>query len=140
MGGDNTDISFTMTWVNIKKWKLMKAPGKLRAAQKFEPALQTTLHQNSWNFTCFIGFVFSQTNLVIKFNPVHIGTMDSFHHIFFLMRLNVLFSWGFKPQNILVILFHVSSQVYSRLHWRKASYRHAMKQPALRKQRSEIMY
>ena len=67
----------------------------------------------------FIGFIFSQTNLVFKFNPVDIGTMDNFHRIFFLMRLNILFSWGFKPQNVLIILFHVSSQASSRLYWRK---------------------
>ena len=61
--------SFIKTWVNIMKQKSAKVSGKWSVAQKSEPAIQRTLHQNRWHFTYFCTILLTQTNLVFKFNP-----------------------------------------------------------------------
>ena len=88
--------SFVKTWANLIKRKSMKVPGKLSVAQKFEPALQRTLHQNRWHLFLFPSLSLSislsqankQTNIASKFNPVLKFTASKcsscivFHEIF----------------------------------------------------------
>ena len=46
--------SFIKIWVNIKR-KLTKVPWKLSLAEKYDPALQRTLHQSRWYFAyCYM--------------------------------------------------------------------------------------
>ena len=53
-------------WVNIMIQKWAKVLWKLSVAQKSEPVLRRALHQD---ISLIIAFLFSQTNLVFKFNP-----------------------------------------------------------------------
>ena len=53
-------------WVNVTTQKWAKVPWKLSVAQKSEPVLRRALHQD---ISLIIAFLFSQTNLVFKFNP-----------------------------------------------------------------------
>ena len=53
--------SFIKTWVNIK-WKSTKVPWKLSLAEKYDPALQRTLHQSRWYFAyCYMLLFLSVT-------------------------------------------------------------------------------
>ena len=66
--------SLIMTLVNIMKRESPYVPWRWSPAKKYDPALQRTLHQNRWYFTCYYTFFFSQTNLVF------IDILDSFCH------------------------------------------------------------
>ena len=57
-----------LSWVNIMKLKWAKIPWKLSVAQKSEPVLWRTLHQDISLITVF--FFASQINPVFKFNLV----------------------------------------------------------------------
>ena len=51
--------SFIKTWVNIK-WKSTRLPWKLSLAEKYDPALERTLHQSRWYFAyCYMLLIFS---------------------------------------------------------------------------------
>ena len=50
--------SFIKTLVNIMKQESAKVPWKLSLAKKYDPALQRTLHQNRWYFTCYYTLLF----------------------------------------------------------------------------------
>ena len=66
--GHGSTYKLILSWVNIMKWKWVKVPWKLSVAQKSEPILWRTLHQD---ISLIIVLCFaSQTNLVFKFNLV----------------------------------------------------------------------
>ena len=65
--GHGSTYKLILSWVNMK-WKWVNVPWKLSVAQKSEPILWRTLHQD---ISLIIVLCFaSQTNLVFKFNLV----------------------------------------------------------------------
>ena len=66
--GYGSTYMLILSWVNFMKWKCSKVPWKWSVAQKSEPVLWRTLHQN---ISLIILLLFaSQTKLVFKFNLV----------------------------------------------------------------------
>ena len=60
------NICVCFSWVNIMKRKWAKVPWKLLPAQKSEPVLWETLHQDISLIILF--FFYTEINLVFKFN------------------------------------------------------------------------
>ena len=66
--GHGSTYQLILSWLNIMKWKWVKVPWKLSVAQKSEPILWKTSHQDI-SLIIVLWFV-PQTNLVFKFNLV----------------------------------------------------------------------
>ena len=97
--------SFIKTWVNIKR-KLTKVPWKLSLAEKYDPALQRTLHQTRWCFAycCMLLFLSNKPSIS---NPVFIDILDSFcHSLFTFLHFDCWYSTEFEFHPVPLYLFY----------------------------------
>ena len=91
--GYGSTYMLILSWVNIRKLKWTKVPWKLLVAQKLEPVLWRTSHQNI-SFLLVLFFA-SQTNLVFKFSLVLIEL--------FLLQFVYLYLWILSANQIICV-------------------------------------